>query len=436
VTAPDIHRAIDAVWRIESARLIASLARMVGDVGAAEDLAQDALVAALERWPESGVPDNPGAWLMATAKHRAIDLLRRRSLLDRKHQQLGYELEARQEMAVPDLEAAIDDHVGDDLLRLMFTSCHPVLSTEARVALTLRLLGGLTTEEIARAFLVPTATIAQRIVRAKRTLAEAKVPFEVPRGPELAARLSSVLEVLYLVFNEGYSVTAGDDWMRPALCEDALRLGRILAGLAPNEPEVHGLVALMEIQASRSKARLGPSGEPILLLDQNRGRWDQLLIRRGLAGLRRAEDLGGSAGPYALQAAIAACHARAHSPDETDWARIAALYGQLARVAPSPVVELNRAVAVSMADGPAAALELVEALAGERLLKTYHFLPAVRGDLLDKLGRHDEARTEFERAAELTRNARERDLLLQRATACARAGASGASQGQTSSRSR
>jgi RNA polymerase sigma factor (sigma-70 family) len=436
VTAPDIHRAIDAVWRIESARLIASLARMVGDVGAAEDLAQDALVAALERWPESGVPDNPGAWLMATAKHRAIDLLRRRSLLDRKHQQLGYELEARQEMAVPDLEAAIDDHVGDDLLRLMFTSCHPVLSTEARVALTLRLLGGLTTEEIARAFLVPTATIAQRIVRAKRTLAEAKVPFEVPRGPELAARLSSVLEVLYLVFNEGYSATAGDDWMRPALCEDALRLGRILAGLAPNEPEVHGLVALMEIQASRSKARLGPSGEPILLLDQNRGRWDQLLIRRGLAGLRRAEDLGGSAGPYALQAAIAACHARAHSPDETDWARIAALYGQLARVAPSPVVELNRAVAVSMADGPAAALELVEALAGERLLKTYHFLPAVRGDLLDKLGRHDEARTEFERAAELTRNARERDLLLQRATACARAGASGASQGQTSSRSR
>jgi RNA polymerase sigma factor (sigma-70 family) len=436
VTAPDIHRAIDAVWRIESARLIASLARMVGDVGAAEDLAQDALVAALERWPESGVPDNPGAWLMATAKHRAIDLLRRRSLLDRKHQQLGYELEARQEMAVPDLEAAIDDHVGDDLLRLMFTSCHPVLSTEARVALTLRLLGGLTTEEIARAFLVPTATIAQRIVRAKRTLAEAKVPFEVPRGPELAARLSSVLEVLYLVFNEGYSATAGDDWMRPALCEDALRLGRILAGLAPNEPEVHGLVALMEIQASRSKARLGPSGEPILLLDQNRGRWDQLLIRRGLAGLRRAEDLGGSAGPYALQAAIAACHARAHSPDETVWARIAALYGQLARVAPSPVVELNRAVAVSMADGPAAALELVEALAGERLLKTYHFLPAVRGDLLDKLGRHDEARTEFERAAELTRNARERDLLLQRATACARAGASGASQGQTSSRSR
>jgi RNA polymerase sigma factor (sigma-70 family) len=436
VTAPDIHRAIDAVWRIESARLIASLARMVGDVGAAEDLAQDALVAALERWPESGVPDNPGAWLMATAKHRAIDLLRRRSLLDRKHQQLGYELEARQEMAVPDLEAAIDDHVGDDLLRLMFTSCHPVLSTEARVALTLRLLGGLTTEEIARAFLVPTATIAQRIVRAKRTLAEAKVPFEVPRGPELAARLSSVLEVLYLVFNEGYSATAGDDWLRPALCEVALRLGRILAGLAPNEPEVHGLVALMEIQASRSKARLGPSGEPILLLDQNRGRWDQLLIRRGLAGLRRAEDLGGSAGPYALQAAIAACHARAHSPDETDWARIAALYGQLARVAPSPVVELNRAVAVSMADGPAAALELVEALAGERLLKTYHFLPAVRGDLLDKLGRHDEARTEFERAAELTRNARERDLLLQRATACARAGASGASQGQTFSRSR
>jgi RNA polymerase sigma-70 factor, ECF subfamily len=326
VTAPDTHRAIDAVWRIESARLIASLARMVGDVGVAEDLAQDALVAALERWPESGVPDNPGAWLMATAKHRAIDLLRRRTLLDRKHEQLGHELEAQQEMAVPDLDAAIDDHVGDDLLRLMFTACHPVLSTEARVALTLRLVGGLTTEEIARAFLVPTATIAQRIVRAKRTLAEAKVPFEVPRGADLAARLSSVLEVLYLVFNEGYSATAGDDWMRPALCDDAVRLGRILAGLAPEEPEVHGLVALMEIQASRSKARVKPSGEPILLLDQNRARWDQLLIRRGLTALQRAEELGGASGPYALQAAIAACHARAHTPEETDWARIAALY--------------------------------------------------------------------------------------------------------------
>jgi RNA polymerase sigma factor (sigma-70 family) len=422
VTVPDTHRAIDAVWRIESARLIASLARMVGDVGAAEDLAQDALVAALERWPESGVPDNPGAWLMATAKHRAIDLLRRRSLLDRKHQQLGHELEARQEMAVPDLDAAIDDHVGDDLLRLMFTACHPVLSTEARVALTLRLLGGLTTEEIARAFLVPTATIAQRIVRAKRTLAEAKVPFEVPRGPDLTARLSSVLEVLYLVFNEGYSATAGDDWMRPALCEDAMRLGRILAGLAPEEPEVHGLVALMEIQASRSKARLGPSGEPILLLDQNRARWDQLLIRRGLAGLRRAEALGGAARPYALQAAIAACHARARTAEETDWGRIAALYDQLARIAPSPVVELNRAVAVSRADGPAAGLELVEALASERLLKAYHLLPAVRGDLLDQLGRFDEARAEFERAASLTRNARERDVLLGRASACARHG--------------
>jgi RNA polymerase sigma factor (sigma-70 family) len=422
VTVPDTHRAIDAVWRIESDRLIASLARMVGDVGAAEDLAQDALVAALERWPESGVPDNPGAWLKATAKHRAIDLLRRRSLLDRKHQQLGHELEARQEMAVPDLDAAIDDHVGDDLLRLMFTACHPVLSTEARVALTLRLLGGLTTEEIARAFLVPTATIAQRIVRAKRTLAEAKVPFEVPRGPDLTARLSSVLEVLYLVFNEGYSATAGDDWMRPALCEDAMRLGRILAGLAPEESEVHGLVALMEIQASRSKARLGPSGEPILLLDQNRARWDQLLIRRGLAGLRRAEALGGAARPYALQAAIAACHARARTAEETDWGRIAALYDQLARIAPSPVVELNRAVAVSRADGPAAGLELVEALASERLLKAYHLLPAVRGDLLDQLGRFDEARAEFERAASLTRNARERDVLLGRASACARHG--------------
>jgi RNA polymerase sigma-70 factor, ECF subfamily len=420
VTAPDTHRAIDAVWRIESARLIASLARMVGDVGVAEDLAQDALVAALERWPESGVPDNPGAWLMATAKHRAIDLLRRRTLLDRKHEQLGHELEAQQEMAVPDLDAAIDDHVGDDLLRLMFTACHPVLSTEARVALTLRLVGGLTTEEIARAYLVPTATIAQRIVRAKRTLAEAKVPFEVPRGAELAARLSSVLEVLYFVFNEGYSATAGDDWMRPELCNDAIRLGRILAGLAPHEPEVHGLVALMEIQASRAKARVGPSGEPILLLDQNRARWDQLLIRRGLTALQRAEQLGGASGPYALQAAIAACHARARTPEETDWAGIAALYESLARIAPSPVVELNRAVAVSMAFGPAAGLELVEALGAEQLLKAYHLLPAVRGDLLDKLGRLDEARAEFARAASLTRNARERDVLLQRAAACDR----------------
>ena len=417
MTAPDTHRAIDAVWRIESARLIAGLARIVGDVGAAEDLAQDALVAALERWPESGVPDNPGAWLMATAKHRAIDLLRRRTLLERKHELLGYELEAQQEMAVPDLDAAIDDHVGDDLLRLMFTACHPVLSTEARVALTLRLLGGLTTDEIARAFLVPAPTVAQRIVRAKRTLADAQVAFEVPRGAELAARLSSVLEVLYLVFNEGYSATAGDDWMRPALCEDALRLGRILAGLAPEEPEVHGLVALMEIQASRSRARVGPSGEPILLLDQDRARWDHLLIRRGLAALERAEELGGAHGPYALQAAIAACHARARTPAETDWERIAALYEVLARIAPSPIVELNRAVALAMAFGPAAGLELVDALRSEPLLKTYHLLPAVRGDLLDKLGRFGEARAEFERSASLTRNARERGLLLERAAA-------------------
>ena len=396
---------------------------MVRDVGLAEDLAQDALVAALERWPESGVPDNPGAWLMATAKHRAIDQLRRKSLLERKHAELGHELEARQETATAELDAAIDDDIGDDLLRLVFTACHPVLSTEARVALTLRLLGGLTTEEIARAFLVPTPTVAQRIVRAKRTLAEAQVPFEVPRGAELAVRLSSVLEVIYLIFNEGYSATAGDDWMRPALCEDAARLGRILVGLVPNEPEVHGLVALMEIQASRSGARIGPSGEPILLLDQDRGRWDQLLIRRGLAALARAEELGGALGPYALQAAIAACHARAHTPEETDWARIAALYAALAALAPSPVVELNRAVAVAMAFGPAAGLELVDALSSEPLLKGYHLLPSVRGDLLAKLGRHDEARAEFERAASLTRNARERELLLDRAAVSARASA-------------
>jgi len=378
-------------------------------------------VAALERWPESGVPDNPGAWLMATAKHRAIDQLRRKSLLERKHAELGHDLEARQETATAELDAAIDDDIGDDLLRLVFTACHPVLSTEARVALTLRLLGGLTTEEIARAFLVPTPTVAQRIVRAKRTLAEAQVPFEVPRGAELAARLSSVLEVIYLIFNEGYSATAGDDWMRPALCEDAARLGRILVGLVPNEPEVHGLVALMEIQASRSGARIGPSGEPILLLDQDRGRWDQLLIRRGLAALARAEELGGALGPYALQAAIAACHARAHTPEETDWARIAALYAALAALAPSPVVELNRAVAVAMAFGPAAGLELVDALSSEPLLKGYHLLPSVRGDLLAKLGRHDEARAEFERAASLTRNARERELLLDRAAVSRRA---------------
>jgi RNA polymerase sigma-70 factor, ECF subfamily len=420
VTATDqIHRAIDAVWRIESPRLIAGLARMVRDVGLAEDLAQDALVVALEQWPESGVPRNPGAWLMATAKRRAIDRLRRGKLLERKHQELGRELEARQEMTVADFDAAIDDDVGDDLLRLMFTACHPVLSAEARVALTLRLLGGLTTEEIARAFLVPEPTVAQRIVRAKRTLAEARVPFEVPRGPELAARLSSVLEVIYLVFNEGYSATAGDDWMRPALCEDALRLGRVLAELAPQEPEVHGLVALMEIQASRSGARTGPSGEPILLLDQNRARWDQLLIRRGLAALARAEKLGGAVGPYALQAAIAACHARARTPEETDWERIAALYQALAQIAPSPVVELNRAVALAMAFGPAAGLELVDALTAEPSLQAYHLLPSVRGDLLARLGRCDEARAELERAASLTKNARERELLLARAAACA-----------------
>jgi RNA polymerase sigma factor (sigma-70 family) len=420
VTATDTHRAIDAVWRIESPRLIAGLARIVRDVGLAEDLAQDALVAALERWPESGVPDNPGAWLMATAKHCAIDLLRRNKRLERKHEELGREIEARRELAVPDLDAAIDDHVGDDLLRLVFISCHPVLTTEARVALTLRLLGGLTTEEIARAFLLPEPTVAQRIVRAKRTLAEAHAPFEVPRGAELAARLSSVLEVVYLIFNEGYAATAGDDWMRPALCEDALRLGRILAEVAPGDSEVRGLVALMEIQASRSGARIGPSGEPVLLLDQDRARWDQLLIRRGLAALERAEALGGSPGPYMLQAAIAACHARARISAETDWARIAALYDTLAQLTPSPVVELNRAVAVAMAFGPAAGLELVDALTSEPSLKAYHLLPSVRGDLLGKLSRFEEARAEFERAASLTRNKRERKLLLDRAAACAR----------------
>jgi RNA polymerase sigma factor (sigma-70 family) len=415
VTATDAHRAIDAVWRIESARLIAGLTRIVRDVGLAEDLAQDALVAALEQWPESGVPNNPGAWLMATAKHRAIDHLRRGVRLDRKHEQIARELEAEQERTVPDLDAALDDHVGDDLLRLVFIACHPVLATEARVALTLRLLGGLATDEIARAFLVPEPTIAQRIVRAKRTLADAHVPFEVPRGDEFTARLSSVLQVIYLVFNEGYSATAGDDWMRPALCEDALRLGRILAGLVPDEPEVHGLVALMEIQASRSRARLGPRGEPILLLDQDRSRWDHVLVRRGLAALERAEQLGGALGPYALQAAIAACHGRARTAEETDWARIASLYEALAQVTPSPVVELNRAVAIGMAFGPAAGLELVDALTSEPSLKAYHLLPSVRGDLLSKLGRNDEARVEFRRAASLTRNARERDLLLGRA---------------------
>ncbi len=391
---------------------------MVRDVGLAEELAQDALVAALEQWPESGIPDNPGAWLMAAAKHRAIDMFRRNKLLERKHEELGRELQVQQEMAVPNFDAALDDNIGDDLLRLVFISCHPVLSTEARVALTLRLLGGLTTDEIARAFLVAEPTVAQRIVRAKRTLTEARVPFEVPRGPELAARLSSVLEVIYLIFNEGYSATAGEDWMRPALCEDALRLGRILAELAPNEPEVHGLVALMEIQASRSGARTGPKGEPILLLDQDRARWDQLLIRRGLAALQHAEKIGSASGPYALQASIAACHARARTAAETDWRRIAALYDTLARLMPSPIVELNRAVALAMAFGPATGLELIDSLASEPSLKAYHLLPSVRGDFLFKLGRFREAQAEFERAAALTRNARERAFLLDRAQAC------------------
>ena len=395
MTASDIHQTIDAVWRIESARLIAGLARIVRDVGLAEELAQDALVAALEQWPESGVPRNPGAWLMATAKHRAIDLVRRNKRLERKHEEIGRVLKAEQERAVPDLDAALDDDVGDDLLSLLFTACHPVLSTEARVALTLRLLGGLTTEEIARAFLVSEATVAQRIVRAKRMLAEKAVPFEVPHGSELSARLSSVLEVIYLVFNEGYTATAGDDWMRPALCEDALRLGRILAELAPLEPEVHGLVALMEIQASRSRARVGPTGEPVLLLDQNRALWDQLLIRRGLAALERALAFGGAHGPYALQATLAACHARARIPAETDWAHIARLYAELALITSSPVVELNRAVAVAMAFGAAAGLELVDALKSEPSLQGYHLLPTVRGDLLAKLGRLDEARGEL-----------------------------------------
>ncbi len=414
--------AIDAVWRIESPRLIAGLARIVRDVGVAEDLAQDALVVALEQWPQSGVPDNPGAWLMATAKHRAIDYFRRNQRVERKHEEIGREVGER-ELAVPDFDAALDDPIGDDLLRLVFVACHPVLSTEARLALTLRLLGGLTTDEIARAFLVPEPTIAQRIVRAKRTLAEKQVPFEVPRGAELAARLASVLEVIYLIFNEGYSATAGDDWMRPALCEDALRLGRILAELAPKEPEVHGLVALMEIQASRSRARIGPSGEPILLFDQNRAQWDQLLIRRGFAALDRARKLltdktAGNAGTYVLQAEIAACHARARIPEETDWQQIVELYEALAKVIPSPVVELNRAVAVAMAFGPGVGLEVVDGLVGEPSLKAYHLLPSVRGDLLTKLGRYAEARGEFERAASLTRNVRERDLLLRRAAAC------------------
>ena len=406
--------AIDAVWRIESARLIAGLARIVGDIGLAEDLAQDALVAALEQWPESGVPDNPGAWLMATAKHRAIDQVRRRKMLARKHEHLGRQLEERQISPESAIADAIDDHVGDDLLRLIFTTCHPVLTTEARVALTLRLLGGLTTDEIARAFLQPRPTIQQRIVRAKRTLAAARVPFEVPPPAELGARLGSVLEVIYLVFNEGYSATAGADWVRPALCEDALRLGRILAELAPQEAEVHGLVALMEIQASRIRARVGPNGEPILLLQQDRGRWDYLLISRGLAALERAEAFGGVYGPYALQAAIAACHARARTAEETDWTRIVALYDALAQLMPSPVVELNRGVALGMAFGPAAGLEVIDQLRSDPALASYHLLPSVRGDLLAKLGRVEEARAELKQAAALTQNVRERELLLKK----------------------
>lgn len=414
------NRAIEAVFRIESAKLIAGLARLVRDVGVAEELAQDALVAALEHWPESGVPENPGAWLMTTAKNRGLNALRRKKLLERKHEELGHELEMQQEQAVPDLDAALDDDVGDDLLRLVFTCCHPVLSSDARVALTLRLLGGLSTEEIARAFLVAEPTIAQRIVRAKKTLADERIPFEVPRGAELGARLASVLEVIYLVFNEGYSATAGDDWMRPALCDDALRLGRILAELARDEPEVHGLVSLMEIQASRARARMGPSGEPVPLFEQDRGKWDHVLVQRGLAALARAEALGGKRGSYALQAAITACHARAGTPEQTDWARIVALYDELAELAQSPIVELNRAVAVSMAEGPGAGLELLDQLASEPALAGYHHLPSVRGDLLSKLGRSGEARKEFERAASLTRNARERELLLERAARCGR----------------
>ena len=418
MAATDTNRAIEAIWRIEQARLIAGLTRIVRDVGVAEELAQDALVAALEQWPKSGIPDNPGAWLMATAKHRAIDRFRRNKLAERKHDALGYELELEQD-APPDPDEALDEDIGDDLLRLVFAACHPVLSTEAQIALTLRLIGGLTTEEIARAFLVPEPTIAQRIVRAKRMLAEKRVPFEVPYGDERSTRLSSVLSILYLIFNEGYAATAGDDWIRPQLCEEALRMGRILASLAPEEPEVHGLVALMEIQASQLGARAGPSGEPILLLEQNRVRWDQLLIRRGLAALERAEALGKASGPYVFQAAIAACHVRAKRAEDTDWARIVGLYGALAEISPSPVVELNRAVALAMLFGPTAGLEIVDALGSEPALKTYHLLPSVRGDLLKKLGRFDEARAEFERAASLTRNERERKLLLDRAASCA-----------------
>ncbi|MEO9254749.1 MAG: RNA polymerase sigma factor [Tepidiformaceae bacterium] len=415
----DIHGAIEAVWAIESARLIAGLARpMHGDIGLAEDLAQDALVAALEQWPASGVPNNPGAWLMGTAKHRAVDRLRRNQLHDRKIEELGYALGPNAGTELPDFDAGLDDNIGDDLLRLVFTACHPSLSTEARVALTLRLLGGLTTEQIARAFLVPESTIAQRVVRAKRSLSQAHVPFEVPAGAELIERLSSVLEVIYLIFNEGYSATAGNDWMRPSLCEDALRLGRILAELVPGEPEVHGLVALMEIQASRMRARIDRFGTPILLLEQNRARWDQLLIRRGLAALTRAEVLGGESGSYVLQASIAACHARARTAEETDWRRIAALYAKLAQLTNSPIVELNRAVAVAMAFGPGRGLEIVDALQAGGHLDRYHLLPTVRADLLVKLGRFDEALPEFERAVALAQNARERELLLERARIC------------------
>jgi len=415
--APDIHRAIEAVWRIESATLIAGLTRLVRDVGLAEDLAQEALVAALERWPETGIPEKPGAWLMTTAKRRGIDVLRRDKRLAPKHEQIARDLEERRAEPGSEIDAALDDPIGDDLLRLMFIACHPILSAEARTALTLRLLGGLTTDEIARAFLVPEPTVAQRIVRAKRTLADAGIPFEVPRGPDLAARLESVLEVIYLVFNEGYAATAGDHWMRPALCEEALRLGRVLAGLMPAESEVLGLVALMEIQASRLRARVGSSGEPVLLLDQDRSRWDHMLIGRGLAALAKAEALGGPPGAYALQASIAACHARARTAAETDWVRIVSLYEALGAVRPSPVVELNRAVAVGMASGPAAGLEIVDQLAGEPALRGYHLLPAVRGDLLRRLGRTDEARAELERAAALTRNESERKLLVERAAA-------------------
>ncbi len=425
MAATEVHRAIDAVWRIESAKVIAGVTRLVRDVGLAEELAQDALLAALERWPESGIPENPGAWLMTAAKNRALDHIRRARRIFQKHEELSRDIDSRPSDPASEIADALDDPVGDDLLRLMFIACHPVLATEGRVALTLRLLGGLTTEEIARAFLVPEPTIAQRIVRAKRALSEARVPFELPLGSELHARLSSVLEVVYLVFNEGYSATAGDDWMRPALCEEALRLGRILAGLAPEEPEVHGLVALMEIQASRSRARTGPDGEPILLLDQDRSRWDHLLIRRGLAALDHAEALSVERGAYALQAAIAACHARARTAAETDWGAIASLYGELVRLVPSPVIELNRAVAVSMASTPADGLEIVEAIRSEPSLRHYHLLPSVRGDLLQKLGRFDEAEREFQRAAAMTKNERERAVLLARAAECARGARSG-----------